>query len=213
MKIIVLAAFLTGFAVLPAHAAQLYRWVDPDGRVFYTDKPPPTNARDSEKMRVNTRADEIPLPYEAKVAVKNFPVTLYTSDCGEPCDAARKLLEARGVPFTEKNGREASVQDELKKLIGAPEVPVLLVGRSPVKGWEPGLWTAALDAAGYPKSIPKRPAPATTATKKDKDKEKAPAAAAPAAPAAEAEKSPDKTPESKPSADASGDKADRLARR
>jgi glutaredoxin len=210
MKFIVLAAFLEVAAVLPAQAAQLYRWVDQDGRVVYTDKPPPTNARDTEKMRVNTRADEVPLPYEAKVAVKNFPVTLYVSDCGEPCDAARKLLEARGVPFTEKNGREASVQDELKKLIGAPEVPVLVVGRSPVKGWEPAMWTSALDAAGYPKSIPKRPVPATTATRKDKDKTPA---AAPATPAAEAEKSPDKSPEGKPAADASDGKADRLARR
>ncbi len=208
MKIILFAAFLAGAAVLPAQAAQLYRWVDPDGRVSYTDKPPPANARDTEKMRVNTRADEIPLPYEAKVAVKNFPVTLYTSDCGEPCDAARRLLQARGVPFTEKNGREASVQEELTKLVGAPEVPVLLVGRSPVKGWEPGMWTSALDAAGYPKSIPKRPAPGTTATKKDKDK-----TPATAPPAADAEKSPDKPADGKPSEGASGDRADRLARR
>lgn len=168
MKIILLAALFGGAVALTAQAAQLYRWVDPDGRVYYTDKPPPTNARDSEKMRVNTRADEVPLPYEARVAVKSFPVTLYTADCGEPCDAGRKLLEARGVPFTEKNGREAPVQEELRKLVGAPEVPVLLVGRSPVKGWEPGQWTAALDAAGYPRSIPRRAVPAGAAPRKGK---------------------------------------------
>lgn len=159
MKIVAMF-LLTAAVALPAWGAKLYRWVDAQGRVFYTDKPPPSEAREAEKLRLNTQPGEVPLPYQAREAAKNFPVTLFGGDCGESCEAARKLLDTRGVPFSFKDGYKAEVQEELKKLSGAMEVPVLQVGRTTlVRGYEPGQWNAALDAAGYPKSIPRRPAP------------------------------------------------------
>lgn len=204
MKTFILAALMA--VALPAGSAQLYRWVDADGRVFYTDKPPPGEARDTHKMRVNTRADEIPPPYQMREAVKNFPVTLFTGECGEPCESAKEFLLARGVPFTEKDGREASVQEELRKLVGSIDVPVLLVGRIPVRGWEAGLWTTNLDAAGYPRANTKRPSPA--AVKKGGDKAAAPE------PVAGGEPSPGKAADARPAAGAPADsRTDRAAGR
>lgn len=173
MRILFFALLLV--AVLPAWGEKLYRWVDAQGRVFYTDKPPPSDAREAEKLRLNTRPGEVPLPYEVSEATKNFPVTLLSGDCGEPCDAGRKFLDTRGVPYTFKNGHEAAVQEELKKLTGALEVPVLQVGRSVVRGFDAGQWNTALDAAGYPKFIPRRTVPPK--------KESRPAPAAKPAPA------------------------------
>lgn len=182
MKTLVPAVLALLFA-LQGEAAQLYRWVDADGKVHYTDKQPPKEAKDIEKKRVGTRADDVQLPYAVKRAVETFPVTVFNADCGEPCDAARKLLEKRGVPYTERNAQDPEVQVELKKLTGGEvEVPVMQVGRSTVKGWEAGQWNNALDAAGYPKTASVRP----PAPKKDAPKP-APAAAVPAADKAPAE--------------------------
>ncbi|WP_206047114.1 DUF4124 domain-containing protein, partial [Noviherbaspirillum denitrificans] len=62
---------------------QLYKWVGPDGKVTYSDAPPPSTA-----TRVETKAVSIggvstaDLPYEVAEAVKAHPVTLYTTkDC------------------------------------------------------------------------------------------------------------------------------------
>ena len=134
--------------------AQAYRWVDPQGRTVITDTPPPGRARDVSRAG---SASEISdgLPYEVRRAVENFPVTLYTSaDCASECKQARELLNARGVPFTEKMLQKQEDVDELKQLIGNAFVPALKVGKQSFRGFEAGAWNNLLDLAGYPKSAP-----------------------------------------------------------
>lgn len=137
-----------------AQSAPMFRWVDAQGNVHYTDSPPPQEAKSSEEKKFVTGAPTVALPYGLQQAVKLYPVTLYatTKDCGEPCDAARKLLERRGIPHTEKDARDEAVQEELKKLTGGNlEVPVLKVGKTVSKGYLESSWNNALDAANYPK--------------------------------------------------------------
>jgi glutaredoxin len=137
-----------------AAAGELYRWVDENGRVHYTDQPPPPQARSAERKRLGDKPDAAQLPYALKEAVKNFPVTLYTADdCGEACKQASAYLSRRGVPFTEKDARRPDNANTVMSLTGGKlEVPVLTVGRNTLRGYEQGAWANALDAAGYPRS-------------------------------------------------------------
>lgn len=170
MKLAVFFCLLCMFAVYSAQSASLYRWVDTEGKVHYTEQPPPpSEARKVEKKTLGTPpADDVQLPYASRLAAKNFPVTLYNSECGDACTKAREHLTKRGVPFNEKNASTPEVQAEMKKLMGALEVPMLAVGTvTRLKGYEPGAWNAALDEAGYPKSAPYlRPKPKEPATTK-----------------------------------------------
>ena len=156
MKLAVFFCMLCMFAVYSAQSASLYRWVDADGQVHYTDQPPPPSARQVEEKKTGSRpADDGQLPYATRLAAKNFPVTLYNSGCGEPCTKARDHLAKRGIPFSEKDAAAPDVQEELTRLIGGVEVPVLAVGKViRLKGYVPAEWDAALDEAGYPKSAP-----------------------------------------------------------
>lgn len=156
MKLAVLFCLLCMFAVYSAQSASLYRWVDAEGKVHYTDQPPPSSAKKVEEKTLGSRpADDSQLPYATRMAAKNFPVTLYNSKCGEACSKAREHLSKRGIPFSEKDASQPEVQEELKKLIKELEVPVLVVGKViNLKGYEAGAWDAALDQAGYPKSAP-----------------------------------------------------------
>src|SRR5690348_5041024 len=87
-----------------AHAVDLYRWVDKDGKVHYSDAPPPPNAKDAELRKLGTNAVEVDkLPYATRDAAKKNPVTLYANNCGDPCSSARQLLSKRGIPFSSKN--------------------------------------------------------------------------------------------------------------
>lgn len=140
-----------------AGAAEMYRWVDKDGKVHYTDSPPPASAKKVEEKNLGgSSVSGGDLPYATRAAAKNFPVTLYVSDCGDLCTQARQHLAKRGIPYTPKNpATNQADADALKKLVGSPQVPVLVVGStSPLKGYDPASWDAALDAAGYPKSKP-----------------------------------------------------------
>ena len=140
-------------AIGPATAGKLYKWVDKDGNLHYTDQPPPPEAKTAEQKKFGDKASDAPVSYALQQALKNFPVTLYSADqCGEACGKGSALLSQRGVPFTEKNARNAAVAEELKGLTGGKlEVPVMKLGSQVVRGYEEGAWNSALDAAGYPK--------------------------------------------------------------
>jgi glutaredoxin len=80
-------------------------------------------------------------------------VKLYTnSECKELCDAARQLLTGRKVPYKEVSVEDEASFAELKKISGGMSVPVLLVGQTVQKGYEPATYQRLLDAAGYPKT-------------------------------------------------------------
>ncbi|HET9652096.1 MAG TPA: glutaredoxin family protein [Usitatibacter sp.] len=147
------AALAASFA---SHAqTNVYRWVDKDGKVHFSDTPPPPDAKQATQKRMGSQAAEsaVQMPYETQLAMRRNPVTLYTSsNCGELCAQGRELLTKRGVPYSERNAEVPAEGEEVKKLIGKLEVPVLRVGEKHVKGYREDLWQAALDGAGYARS-------------------------------------------------------------
>jgi Domain of unknown function (DUF4124) len=155
--------------VLSAQAGSLYRWVDSAGNVHYADQPPPQDVKEvQEKKLAKPASPSGQTPYAAQAAARNFPVSLYATNCGEICTRSREHLTKRGIPFSDKNPTEPEVADELQKLTGSLEIPVLVVGKaSPIRGYGAESWDAALDVAGYPKAAAAKPAssakPAATA--------------------------------------------------
>ncbi len=138
-----------------AQAQTVYRWVDKDGKVHFSDTPPPPDAKDASQRRVGGGyTEDTQLPYATQLAARRNPVTIFTgAACGEPCDKGRELLTRRGIPYTERDAQNnPEDQEALKKLIGALDVPLLLVGTSKMKGFEEDTWQASLDSAGYPRT-------------------------------------------------------------
>jgi len=138
-----------------AHAAEVYRWVDPLGRITYSDQPPPASAKDIQQRKLgNNVFSSEKLPYGARQAVKDFPVVLYTGqDCGKPCEEARAYLKKRAVPFSEKALVTPEDGAAYRKHVGDGPlfVPALTVGSQKLKGFEKASWEQLLDEAGYTK--------------------------------------------------------------
>jgi glutaredoxin len=179
----------TALGALAGAQQQVYRYVDKDGRVIYSDRAPPADSKEIQAKRLTPNfIENNDLPVATSQAAQRFPVTLYTFSCGQVCQNAEGLLNRRGIPFTTVNVEDQKGSEQLQKLTGAQQAPVLQVGDKLIaKGFNEARWTAMLDDAGYPKSAPRRvavkatgaaavPAPAATAAA-------APAATAAAAPA------------------------------
>lgn len=134
--------------------AQMYRWVDDNGKVHYSDRAPSSGAKNVQKQSLPAgQRSSAPLPYALQQAVRSFPVTLYTSEaCREICTQARELLNQRGVPYSEVTVVDEADIAQLKKLSGGSVVPVMTVGREVYKGFDIGAYKTALDSAGYPTS-------------------------------------------------------------
>lgn len=154
---------VAGLALAAAVVAQdkeVYRYVDPDGRVVYTDRPPPANAKNPQAKRVGgnyIETDKSSIAEEQ--ASTRFPVTLYTFSCGEVCDSAVGLLNRRGVPFATVDVQTSEGGKKLQALTGELNAPVLAVGDKMIaKGFNEARWQTMLDDAGYPKTPARRTA-------------------------------------------------------
>ncbi|HUK04012.1 MAG TPA: glutaredoxin family protein, partial [Burkholderiales bacterium] len=164
-----LAAAGVVLALVAAPAlAQMYRWVDEQGRVRYTETPPPASAKGARQLpRGESAAPAKPAAAASGDGAapkpkgqKPLEVTLYTnSGCGQLCTDARAYLASRQVKFREVEVETQESLAELQKVAGVMSVPVLRVGEAVQRGYDETRYAHMLDAAGYPKAAPAAPAP------------------------------------------------------
>jgi glutaredoxin len=149
---------LTAIALLAiglnAQAQQIFRIVGPDGKVTFSDKPPPDDTKakvTAASVGAESGSGGASLPFELRQPTSKYPVTLYSSaDCG-PCDTGRVLLKSRGIPYSEKSISSNEDVEALKRIAGDASLPFLTIGGQKIKGLSESEWTQYLDAAGYPK--------------------------------------------------------------
>jgi hypothetical protein len=185
-------ALAMGVTLMAGATAQgLYRWEDKNGRVTYSDTPPPKDAKVSQQKRLGDNIIERErLPAATRDAMQKNPVTLFATNCGAACDDARALLKTRGVPFAEKNPSTDPAGAKLKNADGSFDLPTMMIGEQTEKGFQASAWNARLDEAGYPKSNGNL-APARAAARAPESPQSpasAPTAATPAPPAPAAKK-------------------------
>ncbi|MBI5277914.1 MAG: glutaredoxin family protein [Burkholderiales bacterium] len=142
--------------VAPAGAQQIYRIVGPDGRVTFSDRPPPDAAGRATMAPVVTLqggdAANAALPFELRTATSKYPVTLYSRPGCNPCDAGRRYLVARGIPYAERTITSNEDIEALQRLTGTPTLPMVTIGVQQLKGFSEVEWAQFLDAAGYPRT-------------------------------------------------------------
>lgn len=138
-----------------AAQAQVFRIVGPDGKVTFTDRPPP-DARATPAPTVGLPAgggsSTALLPAEVRTAANRFPVTLYTTADCTPCISARNFLASRGVPYAERTVSTREDVQALERIAGDARLPFATIGGQHVRGFSDTEWTQYLDAAGYPKN-------------------------------------------------------------
>jgi glutaredoxin len=131
----------------------IYRQVDATGGVIFSDRPMGDAAQKTTVAGATgsgpASADQA-LPFALRETVQRFPVTLFTAKDCAPCDSGRKLLQQRGIPFSEKTIATPEDAGAMTRLSGSTSVPLLTVGKQQLKGYSDSSWTQYLTAAGYP---------------------------------------------------------------
>lgn len=150
------ALLFAGSLMAGAGFAQgVYRIVGPDGKVTFSDQPPPAaTARPVTGVSAGSGGSgggNASLPFELRRVASQFPVTLYTGKDCSPCNSGRNLLAARGIPFVERTVTTPEDAAALTRMAGESSLPVLTVGSQQIKGYSDVQWGQYLDAAGYPK--------------------------------------------------------------
>jgi glutaredoxin len=147
-------ALVTGALFSPlSQAQQVYRIVGPDGKVTFSDQPPP--AAGAGKISTASTAGSggaasTGLPFELRQVASKYPVTLYTGENCGPCGSARAMLLNRGIPFSERTVNTNEDIRALQRLSGEASLPFATIGGQQLKGFSDVEWTQFLNAAGYP---------------------------------------------------------------
>lgn len=146
-------------AWLPEQAlAQLYKWTDEQGRIYYSDKAPDTDKSKAAVTRIETYTGPAvvsPVEKSARSAQANPPAAakghvklLTTSWCGY-CRQARAYLNSRGIPFEDLDvEKSAQGKQEYRDLRGRG-VPIILVGDQRMDGYSQARLDTMLRAAGH----------------------------------------------------------------
>jgi len=186
----VFASFAGALVPTDANAQQILRFVGPDGRVTFSDRPQSgaSSAAPAGPAAAAGNNDVAALPFELRQAATSYPVTLFSGPECAPCMQARAMLTSRGIPFAEKTVTTNEDIEALKRLVGVATLPVVTIGGQQLAGYSAFEWAQYLDAAGYPKTsqLPAtyRPAPASPLVVAHEAKPQRPAPSADATPAA-----------------------------
>ena len=148
-------AVLAGSLFSPlSQAQQVYRIVGPDGKVTFSDQPPP--AATGKVSAANTGSGggsaSTGLPFELRQVASKYPVTLYSGENCGPCSSARAMLTNRGIPFSERTVTTNEDVQALQRLSGDASLPFATIGGQQLKGYSDAEWTQFLNAAGYPQT-------------------------------------------------------------
>lgn len=123
--------------------AEIFKWVDDEGRIYYGDTPPP-------EVQVQTLSDVSVsvLPTHLGTPVQAAEVIVYSTSHCPYCDRAKKDLKQRGIAYDERDvERSAQYRKEWREL-GGKGVPLIVVGRNLLKGYRAESLALALQQAG-----------------------------------------------------------------
>jgi glutaredoxin len=151
--LLALIAVAASLASPLSQAQQVYRITGPDGKITFSDQPPPsgTNAKVKEiTYAASTNARLASLPLKLRQVAQKYPVVLYTGENCQACGQGRAMLARRGIPFNEKTVTTAQDSEALERLGGETALPLLTIGSQHIKGFSDTEWTQYLNAAGYP---------------------------------------------------------------
>ena len=133
MSIKIAIALLT-LAPAIAHAGEIHRWVDDDGRVHYGDRPPATRQAETVVVTPNVYAS----PSTEKLA-EDFPVptqvVMYSAAWCGYCKQAREYFKARRIRFREYDVETSRKGRRDYRRLRARSVPVILVGGHRLNGF------------------------------------------------------------------------------
>jgi glutaredoxin len=145
LSILVFAALVSSAA-----GAAIYRWVDADGRIFYSDSPPRQSDARPVKLPSNTVAPVTPAPRaKPAAATAGEKVTLYTTTWCGYCKKARAYLNARNIPFDDVDVETTDRGRREYREMGGNGVPVIFVGSQRMDGYDQSGLEGMLRAGGW----------------------------------------------------------------
>lgn len=125
--------FVLAVSMIPRLATpEIYRWVDENGKVHFSDKPSRAHSSEVVKLRINTYKA---VTYDTSNIDVGKSVVMYSASWCGVCKRARRYFEQKGIRFTEYDVETSAKGKAGYRQLGAKGVPVILVGNRRMNGF------------------------------------------------------------------------------
>jgi glutaredoxin len=125
----------------PLSHAQLYKWVDAQGKIHYGDSPPENADLKNINGDINSFGSVNVEPFEfdpqlvtASTASKS--VVMYTTSWCGYCRSAAKYFRQKNIPFTEYDVEKSDKGARDYRRLKGRGVPIILIGRQRMNGFD-----------------------------------------------------------------------------
>ena len=142
-------AIAIALALVSGADAQQFRWTDAQGKVHYTDRPPPGAKATEVEMRINSYSGKPTVSGSPAGAAVGNNVVLYTTVWCGYCRQARAYLDSRKIRYSDRDVEKSDSAREEYRKFGARGVPVILVGSQRMNGYSQEGLAKMLKVAGY----------------------------------------------------------------
>ncbi len=116
----------------PLMADEIYKWVDENGKVHFSDTKPESEAVEKIDIQVNTYTN---VSFDSSIFDVGPEVVMYsTTWCGY-CKKAKRYFEKNNIAYKELDIEKSSAAAAAYKKLGARGVPVILVGDKRMNGF------------------------------------------------------------------------------
>ncbi len=137
MKIIEYLLFLSvifcGTSVL---AQGVYKWVDENGQIHYSDQPIDDQA-EALSIQVLSLETASEIQDQDVVSVTGGGVKIYTATWCTWCEHAKTYMRSKGIAFNEYDVENSVIGRQEYKRLKGKGVPIILVGNQRMDGFSP----------------------------------------------------------------------------
>ncbi|MAX56819.1 MAG: glutaredoxin family protein [Alcanivoracaceae bacterium] len=125
-----------------AWSSGIYRWVDDQGNVHFSDSPSEAHASESLKLKINTFESVTydSLSVELPPSEKRHRVVMYSATWCGVCTKARRYFEANNIGFTEYDVETSQTGKAGFEKLNGKGVPIILVGDKRMNGFSAAIF-------------------------------------------------------------------------
>lgn len=121
--------FISTFA-----CAEIYKWVDERGKTHFTDSPPDGLKTEEIKLKINTYTAVEIKPLVQRLGSDDKVVMYSAAWCGM-CKQAKHYFRSNNIPYKVYDIEKSRVGKMDFKLLGGTSVPIIIVGRKRMNGF------------------------------------------------------------------------------
>jgi glutaredoxin len=112
----------------------IYKWVDENGKVHFTDKPPDDTRAEEVELRINTYTSVEIKPLVERLGKKG-KVVIYGATWCHTCDKARRYFRTNNIPYVYYDVERSRVGKMDFNLLRGKSVPIIIVGNRRMNGF------------------------------------------------------------------------------